>query len=173
MGLAAAACALLAAASAAAETLETAVKATYLYKLAPFVDWPPGALGAAGAPFTICVIGHDPFGAMLDRAVAGQQVFGRAIVVRRMAVASAGAPCTIAYLGSGVRDALKALGDAPVLTVSDGAGSASGVIDFVLDKNRVRFRVDAAQAQARRLKIGSQLLGLAITVNGVRAERAP
>jgi len=52
----------------AQDSLETAVKATYLYKFAPFVTWPqrPG-------PFVICVVGRDPFGPVLDQAVAGQR----------------------------------------------------------------------------------------------------
>jgi len=50
---------------------ENAVKASYLYKFAPFVQWPPAALGASAAPFTICVAGSDPFGPALDEAVRG------------------------------------------------------------------------------------------------------
>lgn len=152
----------------AAEPLEWAVKATYLYKLVPFVDWPPGSLGPPGQPFEICIIGHDPFGPLLERAVAGQQAAGRPITVRRLPALGAkpDAPCAIAYLGGGAaaHDALKGLGAAPILTVTDGV-AGGGVIDFVLDQGRVRFRIDEAQAQARHLTLGSPLLGLAVSVN--------
>jgi hypothetical protein len=174
-GLGASVCGLAVATTSFGASLELTVKAIDLYKVAPFVEWPAGALGPATAPLAICIVGHDPFGTTLDHAVAGQQALGRAIVIRRMATASPDAACAVAFLGSGpaAREALKALHDAPILTVTDGAGAEAGVIDFVLDSGRVRFRVDAAQAQARRLKIGSQLLGLAVAVNGVRSERTP
>jgi YfiR/HmsC-like len=154
--------------AAAADSLETAVKATYLYKFAPFVTWPGG-----GQSFTICVVGPDPFGPVLDRAVAGQQANGRAIVVRRLAQADRAQACDIVYLGGtedGVREALRRLHGAPVLTVTD-SGAAPGVIDFVIDQGRVRFRIDDEAAAENGLVISSKLLGLAVSVNPRRGAR--
>jgi uncharacterized protein DUF4154 len=149
----------------AGDSLATAVKAAYLYKFAPFVQWPPGA--AAGAPFTVCVIGDDPFGSVLDRAVSGQKVEDRPIVVRRLAAATHDSPCQIAFLGGSkgqsVRDALSVLHAAPVLTVTDGGG-APGVIDFAQVQGRIRFRVDDQTAAEDGLRISSKLLSLAVTV---------
>ena len=162
----------LAGAANAASVPDVVVKATYLYKLAPFVDWPAGALGSPGGPFSICVIGHDPFGAVLDQAAAGQQVGGRPIVIRRVGTGAPILGCAIAYLGGSpqaVHEALLGMGDAPVLTVTDGA--EGGVIDLVKVKDHERFKIDEAQAVARHLKLGSQLLGLAISVNRARGGR--
>jgi len=47
----------------AEEALDAAVKATYLYKLAPFVDWPPASFPAPDSPFDLCIVGDDPFSA--------------------------------------------------------------------------------------------------------------
>ena len=163
----------LAGAAVAAPVSDTLVKATYLYKLAPFVEWPGGALGSSGGPFSICVVGHDPFGAVLDQAAAGQQVGGRPIVIRRVPTGAPILGCAIAYLGGSpqaVHEALLGMGDAPVLTVTDGA-AGGGVIDLVLVKDHERFRIDEAQAVARHLKLGSQLLGLALSVNRARGGR--
>ena len=55
-------------------SLERAIKATYLYKFGPFVEWPNGAFSSPVAPLNICIVGNDPFGAILDQAVAGQRV---------------------------------------------------------------------------------------------------
>src|SRR4051812_42915204 len=65
----------LAPAVAAAQTpaSEYAVKAAYLYKFAPFVQWPPASL-APGEPLQLCVVGADPFGRLLDVAATGQMV---------------------------------------------------------------------------------------------------
>jgi len=151
----------------AQESLEIAVKAAYLYKLAPFVDWPAAATHSAGAPFTVCVVGDDPFGPVLDRAVAGQKVGDRPIGVRRLATAAHDSPCDIAFLGGSraqsVKDELSVLHGAPVLTVTDG-GTATGIVDFALTQGRVRFRVDDQAAAEDGLTISSKLLSLAVSV---------
>ncbi len=156
----------IAATARAQESLETAVKAAYLYKFAPFVGWPQAA-GRTGQPFVVCVVGADPFGAVLDRAVAGQKVGDRPIAIRRLAAAAHDSPCEIAFLGGSraqsVKDELAALYGAPVLTVTDGS-PVTGVIDFALTQGRVRFRVDDQVAAEDGLTISSKLLGLAISV---------
>ncbi|HEX4198489.1 MAG TPA: YfiR family protein [Caulobacteraceae bacterium] len=150
----------------AQESLATDIKAAYLYKFAPFVVW-PGPPPAADAPFAVCVVGADPFGSVLDRAVAGQKVGARPIIVRRLAAAARDMPCQIAFLaggrGQGVKDELAALHGAPVLTVTDG-GAAAGVVDFAIAQGRVRFRIDDETAAEDGLTISSKLLSLAVSV---------
>ncbi len=148
--------------------LDLAVKATFLYKLAPFVDWPPDPAGPADAGFDICVVGDDPFGPTLDHAVAGQQIGGRPIMVRRLPLAAHDAPCKIMFIagshGQSVHDALKIMRGAPVLTVTDDQRSGA-VIDFVIDQGRVHFRIDDQTAADDGLAVSSKLLSLAVTVN--------
>ena len=64
--------------------LELAVKATYLYKFAPFVEWPASAFDSPTAPLVLCVVGDDPFGDLLDRAVSGQHAGKHPIALRRL-----------------------------------------------------------------------------------------
>jgi hypothetical protein len=151
----------------AQDSLESAVKATYLYKFAPFIDWPAGVPADATAPFSICVIGADPFGPLLDRAVAGQSVTGRPIVIRRLTAVARDSPCQIAYLGGSraqdVQEALRVLHGVPVLTVTDRSVSP-GDIDFTIVAGRVRFAVDDEAAAESGLRISSKLLSLAVSV---------
>ncbi len=148
--------------------LELAVKATYLYKFAPFVDWPAGAVGSPRAPFAICIVGDDPFGQILDTAVAGQLIEDHPVIVRRMPLAVAASGCAIAYVAGSrkqtVAAALHILSNAPVLTVTDGS-STPGVVDFVIDEGRVRFRFDLRAATDHGQAVRSQLLGLALSVS--------
>lgn len=146
--------------------LETEVKATFLYKFAPFVEWPANVWTAPGAPFSLCVVGPDPFGPVLDRAVAGQAVAGHPILVRRSAAVDKAAACQILYAGGPPAEAaktLRAVHGQPVLTVTDG-GAAPGIIDFAIDQGRVRFRIDDAEAAEDNLSISSKLLTLALSV---------
>jgi hypothetical protein len=149
------------------EAPDVAVKASFLYKLASFVDWPANSFASNFDPFVICVVGKDPFGPVLDRAVAGQRAGSRMIVVKRLARAPRDSGCQIMYLGGStaqpVKDALDAVHATPVLTVTDEA-SAAGVIDFALDKGTVRLRVDNQLAAEDGLSISSKLLGLAMSV---------
>ena len=60
--------ALLMPAAAQTPSLESAVKAAYLTKFIPFIQWPDTAFASPAAPVTICVLGDDPFGPSLDMA---------------------------------------------------------------------------------------------------------
>lgn len=149
----------------AGSSLETAIKATYLYKFAPFVGWPEGGAPAGGA-FTLCVIGSDPFGPVLDSAVAGQSVDGRPIIVRRLEGARGGAGCQILYAGGSAQtasEAIRTVRGAPVLTVAEGQSSGA-VIGFVVRDQRVRFVIDLHAAAENNLRISSKLLSLALEV---------
>ncbi|HEX6707323.1 MAG TPA: YfiR family protein [Albitalea sp.] len=159
----------LAAPADAAEPLEYAVKAAYLVKFPFYVDWPPSAFSAAAAPLNLCVIGDDPFGSLLDDAAAGQQVQGHPLAVRRMKTASRDAGCHIAFLGNDVRaDALRGSG---ALVVTDALATGSGVINFVVKDNRVRFTVDDELAAQNGLAISSKLLNVALSVKPRGATR--
>lgn len=160
------AAAALASTGLAAEPLEYAVKAAYLSKFGFYVEWPSGAFANATASVNLCVIGEDPFGTLLDDAVAGQQIEGRTIVVRRLKSASREAGCHIAYFGEAhPASAFEPLHGNPVLIVTDSRSAGTpGIVNFVLKDNRVRFNVDDEVAAQNGLKISSKLLGLALNV---------
>lgn len=147
--------------------LELAVKAAYLCKLGSFVAWPAAAFGTAADPLVICIQGADPFGRVVDREVAGRRVGTHPMVVRRILRLERGSGCHVAYVaGSGSQSAAQALAaveGAPVLTVTDSdRGPAKGVVHLVLNGRKVRFAINAAQAQAAGLEISSKLLALAV-----------
>jgi hypothetical protein len=168
-----------AAAGALAQSLEYPVKAAFLYKFGPFVEWPAVAFDGPAAPFFLCVAGDDPFGPILDQAVAGQHVGRHPVTVRRLPKAEHGGPvCHVLYAaGSKTQppaQMLTAVQGEPVLTVTDdshGDGS-HGMISFVLQNSRVRFDIDARAAQQSGLAISSKLLSLAVNVRPA-AEGAP
>jgi hypothetical protein len=164
--------AVLHAARAQAASLEYAVKATYLHKFAPFVEWPSPAAEFPGGAFTVCVVGNDPLGAVLDRAVSGQEVAGHPIAIRRYPTVTSNPGCAVLYaIGSDaepVAAILAAVHGAPVLTVTDGATDPAdkGIVNFVIQDDRVRFEIDNGTAVADGLTISSKLLSLAVHVTG-------
>jgi len=55
---------------------EYQVKASFLLNFTKFVEW-PGRPEASKSSFTICILGEDSFGRLLDYMVEGEQVNGR------------------------------------------------------------------------------------------------
>ncbi len=153
--------------------LEDAVKATYLYKFAPFVEWPASAFESETSPLVICIAGPDPFGAALDQAVAGQHAGQHPITVRRLDKADHAPLCHILYAapakGQSAADLLRAAHGA-VLTVTDEAGdtAARGIVNFVVQNGHVRFQIDDETAGQSGIKISSKLLSLALSVRSRR-----
>jgi YfiR/HmsC-like len=157
-----------------AGALALAVKATYLYKFQPFITWPEQAPLAAGQAFNICIVGNDPFGAVIDRAVAGQTADQHPLAVVRLAAVPGDAGCRILYIAAGnpklAGQVLAAMAGKAVLTVTDAAedDGAKGMINFVIAAGRVRFEIDDAAAKTGGLTVSSKLLSLAVSVKSAR-----
>lgn len=150
--------------------LALAVKAAYLVKIQPFISWPAASFANEVAPFAICVAGQDPFGSLLDRAAAGLNFQGRAIVVRRLPEAGAVAGCHTLFIASSdpkiLRRTLEAVRGQPVLTVTDAVTEtdAQGIINFLVIDDRVKFTINDDAAERNGLDISSKLLSLAVSV---------
>lgn len=171
---AAAAAVLLCSGPAAAQPSEVAVKAAFLPKFGGYVGWPAPARPGPGAPFTLCVVGSDPFGRAIDDAARGQRVGGHEVRVRRLPGADGAAGCQVAFVqGNGTASTaslLQALQGKPVLTVTDArAGPQQGMVHFVVAQGRVRFHIDEAAARRSGLSINSRLLGIALSVRRARS----
>jgi hypothetical protein len=166
-------CAIVAASAAAGPPSagEYEIKAAFLYNFIRFVEWPEDAF-AADDNVVICILGEDPFGDDLDRAVLDKVVHERAVVVQRLSAAEQLERCHVLFLSQrGVASAAQLvanLGKSPILTVSEEPEllAAGGIIAFAVRDNRVRFRVNLAAATQARLKISSKLLQLAESVIG-------
>lgn len=162
-------------ASAQPNGLEYAVKATYLYKFIPFVEWPEVPGDVPAGPVNLCVVGDDPFGQTLERAVGERAVGEREVGERELAVlrfrtADRAAGCHVMYIAStgpqSAAAALAAVRGMPVLTVTDSARNpqSKGIINFVTRAGRVRFEIDSRAAAENGIAISSKLLSLAVTV---------
>jgi hypothetical protein len=153
------------------ESAAREVKAAYLYKFLGYVEWPPSVLPQPDAPFVIAVAGADAIADTLTRMVAGRSVAGRAITVRRLRPGEGLDGVHLLYIGTVERarqaQLLAQAQQRPILTVTDnGGGSApSGIIDFRLVDNRVRFEVSLGAAERNGLKLSARLLSVALAVH--------
>lgn len=146
------------------------VKAAYLFNFGKFVEWPPKVAAGTNAPFTICVLGKDPFGASLDSTIAGEAIDGRSVLAKRFSKPQEALNCRVLFISSSedaqLKEILATLEKTSVLTVSDISQFTrrGGMIQFVDDANKVRFEVNLTVAERAGLTLSSQLLKVAISI---------
>ncbi len=149
---------------------EYQVKAAYLYNFGRFVQWPTKDAVNNDSPFTICVLGQDPFGPVLDSTLAGESLGGKPIATKRIAKPQEASDCRILFINSKeesrLQEILAELDGAAVLTVSDmpAFSRRGGMIQFVLDGDKVRFEINLTSAEAAKLVLSSELLKVATSV---------
>lgn len=146
---------------------EHQVKAAFLYNFAKFVEWPIEAFATPASPLQLCVLGEDPFGSDLKDIVKGKVVAGHEVEVLNPDNLQQCKNCHILFVSPSerarARQILEALQDKSVLTIGDTKGFAEqgGMINFVLENDRVRFEINLKAAERARLRISSKLLNVA------------
>jgi hypothetical protein len=149
----------------AAAPSEYQVKAVFLFNFSQFVEWPSQSFDTADAPFPICIVGTDRFGAALDETVRGEHVQGHPVIVKRYGDAgNVDSACRILFIGDSesaqLDTIMRSLTGRPILTVSDIEHSAErgAVIQFTNERNRLRLRINVSAAKSAGLTISSKLL---------------
>jgi hypothetical protein len=146
------------------------VEAAYLYNFSRFVEWPAKTALPQSNSFTICVLGEDPFGQALDATLAGETIGNQKVTARRISNPQTAADCQILFISSSEANRLnkiiEALNKNAVLTVSDipQFSQRQGMIQFVMEENRIRFEVNLAATQRAGLTLSSELLKVATAV---------
>ncbi len=129
------------------------------------MEWPKHK-HAPDAPFAICIVGNDPFGATLDQTLQGEQVNGRRLVVER--VLRFQQSCEVLFVAKSETNVTPILAETSpgVLTVgeTDDFLKQGGMINFALENRRVRFDVNQRAVAQGSLQISSRLLNVARTV---------
>lgn len=150
-------------------SLEYQIKATFLYTVAKFVEWPAGKNDVSSA-IRVGVYGKDPFGTVLERACAGQTVNGRPLVVERVRDLEQAGQYHILFISSSeakrLGQVLSQLSDKSVMTVSDipDFTEQGGMVNLVMKKESVGLGINLGAAERAHLKISSRLLKLARVV---------
>jgi len=146
---------------------EYQIKAAFLYNFAKFVEWPADTFADPHDPIVLGIVGEDPFGSVLDKIVLGKTVNGRGLMIKRLKPGPDLRKCHILFISSSEKKhlapILESLQGSSVLTVgeTDRFAQSGGVINFILEENKVRFEINSETAARARLKISSKLLALA------------
>ena len=147
--------------------LEYRIKSGFLFNFAKYVNWPQGTFGSPTNAITIGILGKDPFGEVLDNTVSAKSIDGRPIVLRRFRDAENIKECHVLFVSASEQDRLAAISEylkrRAVLTVGDFQGflQAGGQIEFVAEKDQVKFDVNLVAVRSAGLKLDANLLRVA------------
>jgi hypothetical protein len=164
LGLLLGAAAVTARAAPPAASKEYQVKAAFLLNFTEFIQWPAAAFANPDEPITVGVLGDDPFGAVLEQTFQDESVQGRKLVVKRSSRIEDLKTCQLLFISQSEKDRqadiIASLEDVSTVTVADMDQFAQhgGIIDFYIDRNKIRFEINTDAAQHKGLRISSQLL---------------
>ncbi len=145
---------------------EYLLKAAFIYNFARFTDWPRESFSGTDDPLVLLILGKDPFEKAIE-SIAGRKVQGRTLRIKRITQPEEIDRCHMLFISTSERDRLteilQKINNMPVLTVGEMEGYtvAGGIINFSVEKNKIRFEINIDAAQRSGLKISSKLLRLA------------
>ena len=168
----------------AAQSEEMQLKSAFLYNFIKFVDWPQKKFEDSNSAVIIGVIAKDPLGDAF-KPLIGKKVKNRTVVVKHLTgfddlnqsrkqnnsepneIAASLRECHLLFICSAenrnISKIIDSIKDCNVLIVGEQTGflETGGMINFLIENNKVRFEINLDAAEKEELKMNSQLLQLA------------
>lgn len=161
----------VAASSAAIDLSDEQIKAAYLYNFAKFAEWPSDIL-APDSDIRVCVVGEGPVNEAIS-ALQGRKIGEHLVNIMNFKHTDSGLErCQLLFFAQSEQTrflvTLKALGNAPVLTISDIEDFAEkgGGVGLVYREDKVKFEVNLDSVRVANLHLPGQLLNIATHVYG-------
>jgi len=155
---------------------EYLIKAGFTYNFAKLVQWPDRAFPQPDSAIVIGIVGTDPFGNTLRDVLTGKNVNGRSFAVRHFKVGAELKDCNILFVSASetphLDEIFRAVRGLPILTIGETPSFArrGGIINFVIEEDKVRFEVNVEAARQADITISSRLLTLAKIVPQTTAD---
>jgi hypothetical protein len=148
------------------EASEASLKAAYLFKFAGYIEWAASDFDSPAAPLAIGVVGADDVAAELLRLVAGRNVAGHPVAVKRFAEGEAPRGVQMLFVGRDtprLPSIARAAQGQGILVVTDiERGLEMGAaINFVALGERMGFEVSLDSAEKSGHRISSRMLNVA------------
>ena len=149
---------------------EHQLKAAFVYNFTKFVEWPLNRFPDTNSPIVIGVVGKATITAALESVVKDRKINGRDILVKTVETLEEARVAHLLFLPASedkrLNDFLAPLATAGVLTVGESSAFTRerGMINFVLENDKVRFDFDMEAVDRAGIKISAQLQKLAKTI---------
>ncbi len=153
---------------------EYVVKAGFLYNFAKYVEWPSDAFEQPDTPIAIGIVGKDPFGDDLEKALKNKTVRNRRFTIARFPRTADIRRCHILFVTreekEHVGEILSLIREWPVLTVGEEPefSRSGGTTNILIEKEKPKLEVNPEAAERAKLTINAKLLKVATIVRTVK-----
>jgi hypothetical protein len=143
------------------------LKAAFLFNFAKFTEWPATVFTEEISPVVIGILGENPFGEDLEKTLHGKFINKHPLVIKEFRSPQQATNCHVLFISPSEKgrlpEILEQLRGASVLTVGETNQfiQDGGMINFVMEGNKIRFQINNDEAVKAGLKISSRLLSLA------------
>jgi len=153
-----------------AQSSEYNVKAVLLWKITQYIEWPAeSALEDTTKPFTIAVLGSNPFGSILDDMYSseGRKIKNKNVTIEYFSKVNRINKCHILFISGSERKNMENifshLKGKPILTVGDTEklGEKGIHINFYISNNKTKFELNEAAADEAGFTVDYRLRNIA------------
>jgi hypothetical protein len=141
------------------------IEAMFIYNFLRHVEWPAGN---TSNKFVIGVYGNSLTYDQLVQFTSNRKVGTRAIEVRKFTSIAEAANCQLVFVPhnqiSKIAEIKRSIGNKSCLIVGEkeGSNAAGSSIEFVVQNNKLKFRVDENNAKQHNLMVSKALLDMSI-----------
>lgn len=149
---------------------EYRIKALYLFNFAKETEWAAFCFPSSSTPMIIAIVGEDPFGGVIDGALAGKKIGSRSIVIKRFDTVDDIDMCHILFVSESEQKNMDRVVEAAkfwyALTVADFRPFAEkgGIINFIIQNERIRIEYNPAAARDSFIKVSPEIRRVAKVV---------
>lgn len=146
-------------------------KAMYLGRLSNYVTWPKFSVENETDFFNICILGEDTFKGFLQPLYNQKSIKEKPVKIHYFDDINAISDCQLLFISLSERkmvtEILEFIKDKPILTISETRGFAgkNGIIQFYMQAQKVRLKINNQAALNQGLKISAKLLAIAKVVD--------
>lgn len=143
------------------------IQAAFLVRFSSYAKWPGEAFSGPDEPLVVGIIGRDPFGSTVDKIARSFTANSRDVEVRRFKDSASLHQSHILFIPSSeierMNEITTVLSGRSVLLVGNSPGflEQSGIINFVMVGNKIRFNISRTNCRKAGLEISSKLLRVA------------
>lgn len=156
-----------------AQTSEYEMKAVFFKTISQYVEWPATSdISDKTQPFTIAVLGQNPFGTILDDVYINgkRQIEDKDVHILYIENISELKQCHILFIAGSeakhLEDVLSFVKDKPILTFADSKrfGEKGVHVNFFISNNKTRFELNESAALEAGIKVDFRLRKIALLV---------
>lgn len=150
-----------------------AVRGSFIFNVASFVEWPARAFESPSAPLRIAVVSPHEV-PEIAATLRGKAIRGHALAVETYESADQIGKCHVVFVTADaapqLRGVLKNVAGEPVLTIAEDSPETPGsaVVSVGVEQARLAFVINLDAADAAGLQMNPNLLKLAKRVHGRR-----